>query len=282
MYGFDSIYWDRSHSDDGNLPVEFKLVGINIASTFTGFCHKHDREIFRLIDDFDFDYNSPEQCFLYCYRAFARGYHKKREDLKSCKSDSKLANENPSYFARRGEGCNIGLTLDIGNFPELMNEWLDNKNHKELHHFYFKTKVPLPMASSSFTQPSFDIRKRRINDYRGNVPLNHIFLNIIPEEKVTHVLISCFKSQDKSMQFVDSIKDMYNQGHKDGVGTFLTTFLIFFTENTFLKPLLINKLTCYEKRNLLLNLRNSITDGIEDHFIDNPINGSLNLFKDTL
>ncbi len=261
-------------------PKDFKLIGINTASTFTGFCHKHDREIFRLIDDFD--YNSSEQCFLYCYRAFARAYHKKREELKSCKSDSRLANENPSYFARRGEDCNIGLTLDIGNFPKLINKWLCDKNHKELHYFYFKTKVSLSMASSSFTQPSFDIMKRRINDYRGDVPLNHIFLNIIPEEKVTHILISCFKSQDKSMQFVDSIKDVYNQGYKDKVGVFLTTFLIFFTENTFFNPSLINNLSSYQRRNLLLNLEYSIAENTQDYFIENPINGSLNLFENTL
>lgn len=58
------------------------------------------------------------------------------------------------------------------------------------------------MASSSFAQPSFDIMQHRINDYRIHVPLNHIFLNIIPEEEVTHILISCFESQEKSIQFV--------------------------------------------------------------------------------
>lgn len=76
------------------------------------------------------------------------------------------------------------------------------------------------MASSSFAQPSFDIMQHRINDYRIHVPLNHIFLNIIPKKEVTHILISCFESQEKSIQFVDSISDMYNQGYKDKVGTF--------------------------------------------------------------
>lgn len=283
VYGFDSITWNWSNWYDGNIiPGEFKLVGTNIASTFTGFCDNDDRTIFSLIDNYDFDDNSPEQCFLYCYRAFARGYHKKREDLKSCESDSKFANENPDYVTRRGYECNIGLTLDMGNFPILMNEWLDNKEFNKLHHFYFRTKVPLPMASSSFTQPSFDIMQHRINDYRIHVPFNHIFLNIIPEEKVTHILISCFESQKKSIQFVDSIKDMYNQGNKDKVGTFLTTFLIFFTENTFFKPSLINDLPYYQKRNLLLSLRNSITDNVQDYFLNNPINESLNLFGNTL
>lgn len=216
---------------------EFKLVGTNIASTFTGFCDNDDRIIFSLIDNYDFDYNSPEQCFLYCYRTFARGYHKKREDLKSCESDSKFANDNPDYVTRRGYECNIGLTLDMGNFPVLMNEWLDNKEFNKLHHFCFRTKNPLPMASSSFAQPSFDIMQHRINDYIIHVPLNHIFLNIIPEEEVTHILISCFESQEKSIQFVDSIRDMYNQGYEDKVGTFLTTFLISFSQRT---PFLIH------------------------------------------
>lgn len=38
VYGFDSITWNWSNWYDGNIiPGEFKLVGTNIASTFTGF-----------------------------------------------------------------------------------------------------------------------------------------------------------------------------------------------------------------------------------------------------
>jgi len=48
-----------------------ELVGVNRASTFTGFCSKHDNEIFSPIEDSNFS-GSSEQCFLLAYRAVAR------------------------------------------------------------------------------------------------------------------------------------------------------------------------------------------------------------------
>lgn len=51
--------------------VSPQLVGINKASTFTGFCAKHDRSIFAPVENRTFT-ATPEQCFLLSYRAVAR------------------------------------------------------------------------------------------------------------------------------------------------------------------------------------------------------------------
>lgn len=57
---------------DRNLgTIQPRLLGINRASTFTGFCSVHDKSIFRKVEDEPFA-ASREQCFLLGYRAFAR------------------------------------------------------------------------------------------------------------------------------------------------------------------------------------------------------------------
>lgn len=48
-----------------------ELIGINRASTFTGFCSNHDNAIFAPLEKQDFT-ATPEQCFLLGYRALAR------------------------------------------------------------------------------------------------------------------------------------------------------------------------------------------------------------------
>lgn len=48
-----------------------ELHGINHASTFTGFCSKHDDAIFAPLEKTTFS-GTPEQCFLLGYRALAR------------------------------------------------------------------------------------------------------------------------------------------------------------------------------------------------------------------
>ena len=54
-----------------------QLVGINEASTFTGFCSIHDNTIFSKIEKQPFR-ASQEQCFLLAYRSFAREIFTKR------------------------------------------------------------------------------------------------------------------------------------------------------------------------------------------------------------
>lgn len=55
--------------------IEFKRVGINKATTFSGLCTLHDNEIFRLIDNSLPDIADQSQLFLLAYRAVLREYH---------------------------------------------------------------------------------------------------------------------------------------------------------------------------------------------------------------
>lgn len=52
------------------------LVGIKRASTFTGFCARHDHDLFRPIETAPI-VPSPEQAFLLAYRAFCREFFQK-------------------------------------------------------------------------------------------------------------------------------------------------------------------------------------------------------------
>ena len=51
--------------------VSPKKIGIQKASTFTGFCAYHDKLLYQPIEDFDFVI-SEENCFLIAYRAISR------------------------------------------------------------------------------------------------------------------------------------------------------------------------------------------------------------------
>ena len=61
--------------DDG--VYRFKLIGINKASTFTGFCQRHDTELFSPLETRPFT-ASKEQLFLLAYRALSKELYAKR------------------------------------------------------------------------------------------------------------------------------------------------------------------------------------------------------------
>jgi hypothetical protein len=62
-------------NDRGIYP--FKRIGLNQASTFTGFCERHDAELFRPLETIPFT-ASKEQLFLLAYRALAKELYAKR------------------------------------------------------------------------------------------------------------------------------------------------------------------------------------------------------------
>tara|TARA_R110002050_G_C8936749_1_gene512344 strand:- start:136 stop:1089 length:954 start_codon:yes stop_codon:yes gene_type:complete len=55
--------------------IEFKEIGVNKATTFSGLCSNHDSEIFRPIDIDLPDTDNQEHLFLLAYRAVLREYH---------------------------------------------------------------------------------------------------------------------------------------------------------------------------------------------------------------
>lgn len=60
---------------DGEPVLDFHRVGVRNASTFPGFCSKHDSELFELVDKQEISLENDEQLFLIAYRAVSRELH---------------------------------------------------------------------------------------------------------------------------------------------------------------------------------------------------------------
>ena len=85
----------------------YGLVGVNLASTFTGFCNLHDTKIFAPIEKGDF-IAGPEQCFLLAYRAMCREVFVKRATL-----------ENADWIVQNVPPCTLALAKAHRNLTEV-------------------------------------------------------------------------------------------------------------------------------------------------------------------
>jgi hypothetical protein len=81
---------------DRGPSYDFKSVGINKATVFTGLCGDHDLRLFAAIDRHPINLSSAEQLFLFAYRAVLRETHVSNE------SAAKL-------LAVYQEKCRLGL-----------------------------------------------------------------------------------------------------------------------------------------------------------------------------
>lgn len=112
VYEFDSICGTR----DPDQRLWPDLVGINDATTFTGFCERHDAEVFSGINNSPFQ-NTREQKFLHHYRAFAQAYYERAYKFRIIESAFiELAKKSP---AAELSSLAEGVRLNQCDVPEL-------------------------------------------------------------------------------------------------------------------------------------------------------------------
>ncbi len=98
-----------------------EIIGINFASTFRGFCKKHDNDIFRPIEFEKREVSCKYHAFLHCYRAICREFYKKKimalqvvETLKDAKQRKKspgLIDYMEMYAYEANEGYKSMLSV---------------------------------------------------------------------------------------------------------------------------------------------------------------------------
>lgn len=143
---------------------ELKLVGISRATTFTGFCQKHDAEIFRPIEAYDFS-GTPQQCFLLAYRAIARETYTKRvqKDLinhqrEVIKRHNILAQKSHEAFLDiYEEGVTLGLR-DIEYYKSILDKVLLTADFSQVRYYVvvFDRPPDLLVSGSFFFECDFE------------------------------------------------------------------------------------------------------------------------------
>jgi hypothetical protein len=75
---------------------DFSRVGVNSASTFEGFCARHDAALFRKIEHGEVTLDR-ESCFLHAYRAIAREAYNKRNSVDVIKMQKRVLDRGLAY-----------------------------------------------------------------------------------------------------------------------------------------------------------------------------------------
>jgi hypothetical protein len=92
--------------------VQPQLIGVNRASTFTGFCQRHDAILFRPLEGVPFE-ATPEQITLLGYRTLCREVYAKRAVLEFIPTMREGDRGAPTEFQEWAQ-LNIGV-LELGN-----------------------------------------------------------------------------------------------------------------------------------------------------------------------
>lgn len=239
-------------------------IGVNQATTFFGFCNTHDTEIFKPIESGVFT-SSPQENFLFAYRAFAFEYYNKLEKEYINKS---LTKEKIAPFPNLGElekQMNLSNLLieemqsqsqvfieDYKNYERKFNRIIHSNDFSEIKTLVFKLPREVSIAVNSTFFWEFDLNKKDLN-YSRLFDLSQkvypLFFNVFPENGCSYALFSVFNSD---YFFFEELFEQINNLEKVYLERLINNVTLYYCmHNTVISPRLFDSFSNEEKSKLI-------------------------------
>lgn len=254
VYGF-KISLDSIHKQSGKLSPE--LIGVNKASTFTGFCNLHDNSIFSPVEKNDFAC-TPEQCFLLAYRAFSRECYTKsamanlgdlRSSLDKGKSiEHQMDIQMKSFLTAIG----VNAALKDNKFHKMkFDSILESQEYQDVQAVIFKLDTPPPVMVSGAVNPDFDFNGQRIQDLMElNVVPDLLSMTSFYDGKNGYIVMSWLSYCGSSCKKL--INSLFEKPQSD-LTTYLVQYIFKNFENCFISPSWWDEVTDKDKE-LIIDL----------------------------
>lgn len=237
-------------------------IGINQASTFTGFCAVHDRILFSCLENEKFT-GTDEQCFALMFRSLSKEIYAKEggwqsSDFAKNADKGKLQVEQfflQEFVSLHQSGLNAAIT-ELNNLKTSLDRILLNRQFSEIESAIFTFSGPLPIAVSSILSPERDFDDNKIQDLNDlNVSAEQVCFNAFSSEGKGYVVFSWLGTSAIIRRFVRSLIKV----PADKV--FNTLLYFFFTkaENTYSSPEWWDSLSDKQRE----NIGNMIMSGVE-------------------
>lgn len=197
--------------------MNFKNIGKNQATTFTGLCAEHDNEIFQLIDDNEFDFTEPKHLFLLAYRSVLKELHSKMKaavDISKVCSEAfrlQLPNNQNTDLINKIVITKLAESYSFYRFKHYFDCIYKQKDYEQIKHEVIEIKHKNSIiAVSSIYSP---LNYLSTLETRLFPPI--IVLNVFPQESSTFVLFSYFKEHTTKIGHYIDVITAAKSGYKN-------------------------------------------------------------------
>lgn len=217
-----------------------ELLGINRASTFTGFCSWHDNKIFEPLEKRTFC-GTPEQCFLLGYRALSREIYTKR--VTAALSDMRRDADKGKTFAAQVEIQTVNQVYEVGlaagsrdqdHYKSVYDDILESQTFDTVRSYIIEFETAPPVMCSGAVYPEQDFKGVQLQDLAdlSNTPALICFTSFYGGERGVVAFSWLTESDHACYAFIESLKAIPDE--------FVTAALLrfFFThcENVHMNP----------------------------------------------
>lgn len=181
VYGLDVF-----GEPDPNGKPRYTLIGVRKASTFTGFCSRHDTELFRRLETQPF-IASKEQLFLLAYRALTKEVYAKRFAVKCVpilrktdKGRDILSQVQLQDYLYVHEQILRQSLKDLESTShDYRNAFLAEDYDRFSAYIVFTDRIP-DFAVSGCIHPEFDFQGRKLQNLSSPERLDLITYTVLP------------------------------------------------------------------------------------------------------
>jgi hypothetical protein len=229
------------------------LVGVNRASTFTGFCAFHDDAVFAPIEKQPFQ-SIAEHTFLLAYRAICHELFLKRADLELGAMyrnlDRGRSLEEQAFIQRYRNYHESGLGKALEELNELKvlcDDMLLKTHYSGVKYYVVRLKCSPEIMCSAVHQPEFDFRGNSIQDL-GHLdrPAQWIHFSLIATDDGGAAVFSWFGG-DICTRFIKSLDSFRDEEIPHAIVRYVFEFF----ENTYFSPPWWDSLSAATQRSLI-------------------------------
>lgn len=196
---------------------DFKLIGLNKVYTFSGFCSKHDTDVFKPIEtENKLDFCEPNQQALFCYRGLC-------QEIRRKEISKEWLNGMRDFFPKHNlylldsllDGYSFGIQ-NLNHFKSELEECIESDNYDS---YYFETiKIPFIELCISVSLNVGDLKLPKDNDYdkwkeKREMPFATSFINVFPKGNISYVIIGYHKDYpcNWTKEFASRLKSISNE-----------------------------------------------------------------------
>ncbi len=266
-----------SSLERNNGLVTLEKIGVNQASTFTGFCSFHDKELFSCVEDEPFR-ATKKQCMMLAYRPLMREVYVKEANYKVME-ETRDFDKGRSFFEQliwvkmaniNIDGAKLSLA-DLNYIKGKIENSIEDCSFSALNHLVLHLEqIPKVMACGVHA-PIVDIfgnELQKITSSKHNRPA-YMVVNLLALDKNGYMIFSWLPEDDVvATKFTESIKKCSSTL----LGDRLTNYIFSFFENIFVSEIWWESLGDKKERINKLMMQGVITHTYDISMIENTDN----------
>jgi hypothetical protein len=241
-------------------PLEVSRIGITKASTYQGFCSKHDNELFRPIETEEIDPQNVEHTYLLFFRALTYEYCMKRKVVCFWNKRRELLSNESIYIEPNILELGFHYWISV-RWPILRDRILLNHqkpDHNSIRSIFSKIESNINVSCCG----CYDTRGEALSELQNVKDLSSMSplytFNIIPRTDKSYVIITCFAEHSLEVN-----KHIGPLEHDIQLQNMINKLAFCDCEDTCISPILWDRLSDEEKLSLGLSLRHPEVSGIQ-------------------